>query len=68
VQLDDLDRKEQWGRLAATRTVALLFEAGAALTFALQDRDLQHAADRHAGGERNRLHKLWMSGRTDGNL
>jgi hypothetical protein len=28
---------------------------------ALQDRGLQRSAERHAGGERELLHKMWMS-------
>ena len=38
------------------------YDAGAELALALQDRDLQRAADRHAGGDRELLHKMWMSG------
>jgi hypothetical protein len=38
------------------------FEAGIDLTIALQDRDLQRAADRYAGGDRDRLHEMWTSG------
>jgi hypothetical protein len=38
------------------------YDAGAELTLALQDRDLQRSADRHAGGDRELLHKMWMSG------
>jgi hypothetical protein len=30
--------------------------------FALQDRDLQRSADRYAGGDRDRLNEMWMSG------
>ena len=37
-------------------------DASAELALALQDRDLQRAADRHAGGDRELLHKMWMSG------
>ena len=38
------------------------YDASAELALALQDRDLQRAADRHAGGDRELLHKMWMSG------
>jgi len=38
------------------------FDAGIDLTIALQDRTLQQAADRYAGGDRDRLHEMWMSG------
>ena len=38
------------------------YDAGAELTFAIQDRDLQRSADRHAGGDRELLHQMWMSG------
>jgi hypothetical protein len=38
------------------------YDAGAELTLALQDRDLQRSADRYAGGDRERLHEMWMSG------
>ena len=38
------------------------FDAGIDLTIALQDRDLQQSADRYAGGDRNLLHRMWMSG------
>ncbi len=38
------------------------YDAGAELALALQDRDLQRSADRHAGGDRELLHKMWMSG------
>jgi hypothetical protein len=38
------------------------FDASMALTIALQDRDLQRSADRYAGGDRDRLHEMWMSG------
>jgi hypothetical protein len=37
-------------------------DASIDLRIALQDRDLQHAADRYAGGDRDRFHKMWMSG------
>ncbi len=37
-------------------------DASIDLRIALQDRDLQHAADRYAGGDRDRLHEMWMSG------
>lgn len=32
------------------------------LTIALQNRELQQAADRYASGDRDRLHRMWMSG------
>jgi hypothetical protein len=32
------------------------------LTIALQDRTSQRAADRYAGGDRERLHEMWVSG------
>jgi hypothetical protein len=38
------------------------FDAGIKLTIALQDRELQQAADRYAGGDRDLLHRMWMSG------
>ena len=38
------------------------YDAGAELTLALQDRDLQGSADRYAGGDRELLHKMWMNG------
>jgi hypothetical protein len=38
------------------------YDADAELTLALQDRDLQRSADRHAGGDSERLHEMWMSG------
>jgi hypothetical protein len=38
------------------------YDAGAELALALQDRDLQRSADRYAGGDRELLHKMWMSG------
>ncbi len=38
------------------------FDASIDLTIALQDRDLQRSADRYAGGDRDRLHEMWMGG------
>jgi hypothetical protein len=38
------------------------FDASIDLTIALQDRALQRAADRYAGGDRDRLHEMWTSG------
>lgn len=38
------------------------FDANIDLRIALQDRDLQRSADRYAGGDRDRLHEMWMSG------
>ena len=38
------------------------FDAGAELALAIQDRDLQRSADCYAGGDRERLHEMWMSG------
>ena len=38
------------------------YDASAELALVLQDRDLQRSADRHAGGDRELLHKMWMSG------
>lgn len=38
------------------------FDASNDLRIALQDRDLQRSAGRYAGGDRERLHKMWMSG------
>jgi hypothetical protein len=32
------------------------------LNIALQDRTLQQAADRYSDGDREQLHKMWMSG------
>jgi hypothetical protein len=38
------------------------FDAGIELTLALQDRNLRVAANRYAGGDRERLCEMWMSG------
>jgi hypothetical protein len=38
------------------------FAAGINLTLALQDRELRQSADRYAGGDRDLLHRMWMSG------
>jgi hypothetical protein len=38
------------------------FNASIDLRIALQDRYLQRAADRYAGGDRDRLLEMWMSG------
>jgi hypothetical protein len=38
------------------------FCASIDLRIALQDRDLQRSADRYAGGDRDRLHEMWISG------
>jgi hypothetical protein len=32
------------------------------LTIALQDRTSQRTADRYSGGDRERLHEMWISG------
>jgi len=38
------------------------FDAGIELTIALQNRQLQDAANCYAGGDRDLLHRMWMSG------
>lgn len=38
------------------------FDASIDLRIVLQDRDLQRSADRYTGGDRDRLHEMWMSG------
>jgi hypothetical protein len=38
------------------------FDPNVDLTIALQDRTLQRAANRYAGGDRDCLHEMWMSG------
>jgi hypothetical protein len=56
----DAQRKGQTARCDPLGQRAL--DASIDLRIALQDRDLQRAADRYAGGDRERFNEMWMSG------
>jgi len=58
--VQDAQRKGQTAKRDPLGQAA--FDTSIDLRIALQDRDLQRSADRYAGGDLDRLHKMWMSG------
>jgi len=58
--VQDAQRKGQTAKRDPLGKAA--FDASIDLTIALRNRDLQRSADRYAGGDRDRLHEMWMSG------
>jgi hypothetical protein len=58
--VEEAQRKAQIAK--ADHTGRTAFDADVDLAIAMQNRELQLAADRYAEGDRDRLHEMWMSG------